>query len=227
LRHGLKGKQLVFAPHAIDNERFFDKDNIHNDQALTWRKNLGIQKSDTVFLYAGKLEYKKAPGLLIRAFIKFENSQVHLIILGNGPLEKKIKLKYSKTRNLHFIDFQNQSQMPVVYRLGDVFVLPSKGPIETWGLSINEAMASSRVIIVSDRCGCGIDLVKKNINGYIFRRTDLKDLVNKMNLVIENKNRLQEMGNKSLEKIKEWSFEKICKQVEKVVLQKIDLSVNQ
>lgn len=218
LRHGVKKRQLVFAPHAIDNERFFDKDNTYTSQAANWRKNLGIQENDIVFLYAGKLEYKKDPDLLIKAFIKLNNPETHLIILGNGPLEKKVKLKYSQTKNLHFIDFQNQSSMPVAYRLGDVLVLPSKGPVETWGLSVNEAMACSRAIIVSDRCGCGIDLVKDNINGYIFRRTNLKDLVNKMKLIIENKYRLSEMGNNSLEIIKEWSFENICSQIEKTVL---------
>jgi len=218
LRHGVKKSQLIFAPHAIDNDRFFDKDNTYNTQAVNWRKNLGIQKNDIVFLYAGKLEYKKDPDLLIKAFIKLNNPETHLIILGNGPLEKKIKFKYSQTKNLHFIDFQNQTNMPVAYRLGDVLVLPSKGPVETWGLAVNEAMACSRVIIVSDRCGCGIDLVKDNINGYSFRRTNLKDLVRKMNLIISNKNKIQEMGNNSLEIIKDWSFEKICSQIEKTVL---------
>lgn len=218
LRHGLKERQLIFAPHAVDNERFFDRDNIYSKRSLEWRNSLGINNTDVVFLYAGKLEYKKNPGLLIRAFIQIQPPKIHLIILGNGPLEKRLKNKYEGINNLHFIDFQNQSQMTVVYRLGDVFVLPSKGPIETWGLSVNEAMASSRAIIVSTRCGCGIDLIKEGVNGYIFRRNNLKDLVNKMNLVIKNKSRLQEMGNKSLEIIKEWSFEKICSPIEQIVL---------
>ena len=219
LRHGIKLNQLIFAPHAIDNDRFFDTTNSYTEQAATWRKNLGIQKDEIVFLYAGKIEYKKDPVLLINAFIKLKTPGTHLIILGNGPLEKKVKLKFSKTRNLHFIDFQNQSNMPVAYRLGDVLVLPSKGPVETWGLSVNEAMACSRAIIVSDRCGCGIDLVKDNINGFIFRRTSLNDLVSKMKLIVENKSRLTEMGNNSLQIIKGWSFEKICSQIEKTVFQ--------
>src|ERR1035437_9285000 len=220
LRHRLKERQLIFAPHAVDNERFFDNDNIYSKKSLEWRYSLGIKNTDVVFLYAGKLEYKKNPSLLIRAFIQIQPPKIHLIILGNGPLEKRLKNKYEAINNLHFIDFQNQSQMPIVYRLGDVFVLPSKGPIETWGLSVNEAMASSRAIIVSNRCGCGIDLIKEGVNGYIFRRNNLKDLVNKMNLVIKNKSRLQEMGNKSLEIIKQWSFDKICSAIEQIVFHK-------
>ena len=50
--------------------------------------------------------------------------------------------------------------MPDIYKTADVFVLPSQG--ETWGLSINEAMASSKAILVSDKCGAAPDLVKDN-----------------------------------------------------------------
>lgn len=220
LRHGVKEKQLIFAPHAVDNERFFDRNGEYETAAKAWREKLGITAEELVFLYAGKLEYKKDPGLLIRAFIKLNNPTAHLIILGNGPLEKKIKNKYALVKNLHFIDFQNQSQMPVVYRLGNVLVLPSKGPIETWGLSVNEAMACSRAIIASDRCGCGIDLIKEGINGYIFTRGKVNDLRKKMNLIVEKKDRLYEMGQQSLRIIKDWSFEHISVQVEKTILEK-------
>ena len=225
LRHGVKEKQLIFAPHAVDNERFYDDNKKYTKEALAWRETLGIKDADLVFLYAGKLEYKKSPELLITAFKHLADNSAHLIIIGNGPLEKKIKKKYKTTKNLHFIDFQNQSQMPAVYRLGQILVLPSKGPVETWGLSVNEAMACSRSIIVSNRCGCGIDLVKDNINGFIFRRTNLKALINKMEFFLNNKNRLIEMGNASLEIIKKWSFDKICEQTENLIFDK-DLKAN-
>lgn len=219
IRHGMKDNQLVFAPHAVDNDRFFDTNDFYRNQALQWRHSLNIKETDLVFLYAGKLEYKKDPVLLIKAFKKIDDPSVHLIILGNGPLETKLKHKYSNVSNLHFIDFQNQSQMPVVYRLGDVLVLPSKGPIETWGLAVNEAMACSRAIIVSNRCGCGIDLVKENINGYIFINSRLKDLLSKMMQIISNNNRLKEMGNNSRDIVKDWSFENISFAIEKILVQ--------
>lgn len=219
LRHGVKEKQLIFAPHAIDNERFFDKDNRYSDDARQWRNRLGIKDTDPVFLFAGKLEDKKSPELLIAAFMLMTDPAAHLIIIGNGPLETRLKSKYKTVKNLHFIDFQNQLQMPVAYRLGQVLVLPSKGPVETWGLSVNEAMACSRAIIVSDRCGCGVDLVKENINGFIFRRTNLKALTSKMSFLLDNKSRLPDMGKASLGIIKEWSFDKICYAIEMVVLQ--------
>ena len=60
---------------------------------MEWRNSLGINNTDIVFLYAGKLEYKKAPELLLSAFRKISYPNAHLIILGNGPLEIKLKRK--------------------------------------------------------------------------------------------------------------------------------------
>ena len=56
------------------------------------------------------------------------------------------------------LPFQNQTRMPVVYRLGDLFVLPS-GFNETWGLAVNEAMACGRPVLVTNRVGCAEDVV--------------------------------------------------------------------
>jgi hypothetical protein len=38
-----------------------------------------------------------------------------------------------------------------------------------------------------------------------------------MKKIINDKERLSEMGSRSLEIIKEWSFDKICNQIEKIV----------
>src|SRR5260370_9047701 len=85
-----------------------------------------------VFLYAGKLQPKKNPSLLIDAFSALKDGS-HLVFVGNGELEVELKRKAETIENVHFMPFQNQSVMPAVYRLGDVFVLSSHGPEETWG----------------------------------------------------------------------------------------------
>jgi glycosyltransferase involved in cell wall biosynthesis len=51
-----------------------------------------------------------------------------------------------------------------------VFVLPST--FEPWGLVVNEVMNAGRPILVSDRVGCGPDLVQPGRNGFIFRVSD-------------------------------------------------------
>ena len=68
--------------------------------------------------------------------------------------------------------------MPLVYRLCDVFILPSKG--ETWGLAVNEAIACGRKVIVSNKCGCAIDLVSNACVGHIFKYNDKNELLGYM-----------------------------------------------
>jgi glycosyltransferase involved in cell wall biosynthesis len=86
----------------------------------------------------------------------------------------------NKLCKINLLPFQDQNQMKLIYRLASVFVLPSSGPNETWGLSINEALASKTPVLVSDKCGCAYDLVLDGINGHVFRSDDVNDLVSKM-----------------------------------------------
>jgi glycosyltransferase involved in cell wall biosynthesis len=56
-----------------------------------------------------------------------------------------------------FTGFLNQTEISQAYVAADVLVLPSDYG-ETWGLVVNEAMASGLTCLVSDRCGCAPDL---------------------------------------------------------------------
>lgn len=185
LTYGLREDQLIFAPHSIDNGRFFVNNEFYEEQALLWRRELRIPDQSIVFVFAGKLEPKKNPLFLIEAFQALSDDRLRLIMVGNGILEKKLKEKAKPDPRIIFIDFQNQSRMPIVYRMGDVFILPSKGPGETWGLSVNEAMACGRPAIVSDACGCCEDLIIDGKTGYSFRSDNLSELKKSMQLFIE------------------------------------------
>ena len=266
LNAGLSANQIIRAPHAIDNERFAGNQSPKNDdaqfdatqspyisvepslkiRAQDWRKELSIAEDTKVFLFAGKLEPKKDPELLIRAFLKLHQKypQTHLVIVGNGILEESLKqcssppqpsagkLNHSTTSTtstastpstpnlqppthnpqlttpnpspITFLPFQNQSIMPLVYRLGDVFVLPSKGPGETWGLAINEAMACGRPVIASDKCGAALDMIKANQNGFVFKAGDENDLYKCMEKIVNAD--LASMGACAQETVKRFSY---------------------
>jgi glycosyltransferase involved in cell wall biosynthesis len=73
-----------------------------------------------------------------------------------------------------FAGFLNQTAVSNAYVAADALVLPSDYT-ETWGLVVNEAMASRLRCIISDRCGCAPDL-----GGYqgnrVFRFGHIEDL---------------------------------------------------
>ena len=214
-KYGLKNEQLSFAPHAIDNKRFAEN---KSSEALQIRQNLLIEYDKLVILFAGKLEEKKAPVQLLEAFLRTNNLNAHLLFVGNGPLETQLKAMAGKSTNVHFVDFQNQLQMPAVYQACDIFCLPSIGPGETWGLAINEAMASGTAVLASDKCGAAIDLVKHYKNGEIFKAGESMDLIDKLEKLLHSgKKALVEMGTNSKLIIESYTFEKQVTVIEEIV----------
>jgi len=250
---GLKEEQLFFAPHTIDNDRFSEDRYI---EASSLRDELSIAPDEMLIIFAGKLEPKKNPELLLAAFIDLDLKNTHLLFIGNGVLEEGLKGKVKELgirverlaekgffdyaqdeiegsleletpsleervkRRIHFLDFQNQTAMPVVYQACDLFCLPSQGPGETWGLAVNEAMAAGKAVLVSDKVGCAADLVKPMINGAIFKSGDLADLKQKLKTLTENKTKLAQMGLASHQIIQDWSFEKQVKAIVNSILNK-------
>ncbi len=209
--YGLKKQQLIWAPHSVDNKRFAEN---FSREALALRTELGIVSNATLILFAGKLQEQKNPEILLRAFEKLNASDTHLLFVGNGALEQRLKELTNNSAmksQITFLDFQNQKKMPVIYQACDVYCLCSNS--ETWGLAVNEAMAAGRAILVSDQVGCAIDLVKNSENGFIFKSNDIADLTKKLNL-LKNKSTLQQMGEASKKIISRWSIEK---QVESIL----------
>jgi len=211
LKHGLNESQLIFAPHAIDNDRFYDKTSEYSQKAKLWRTEIGFTENDKVVIFVGKFEKKKNPLMLIEAAKHFENNDdIKFLFVGNGELENEMRQKAGK--NVHFLPFQNQTQMPIVYRLGNIFCLPSLFN-ETWGLSVNEAMACGLPVIVSNKVGCAVDIVKDGINGCIFESDNIFDLKQKLFFI---ENNISNFVQNSEQIISHWNFEKIAEKIETI-----------
>lgn len=223
LKYGLNEKQLIFAPHAVNNNLFYDVSGIYTAQAMEWRKELGISENELVFLFAGKLEPKKDPEILLNAFLQLPGNDCKLIIVGNGTLEERLKQKAGDNKRVIFLPFQNQSKMPVVYRIGNIFVLPSKGPGETWGLAVNEAMACGLAVLASNKCGCAQDLVQDNKNGFIFKAGNLDDIKGKLLFFKSAPHQAIRFGHESSNIIRDWTYEKIINAVQSVALKSNEL----
>lgn len=216
-KHGLKESQLIKASHAIDNSRFDDDtQKKYEIKAEVWRKELSYKSDDILIVYAGKLDLVKQVGFLIEAFkiaIK-KNTNIRLLIVGNGPLETKLKDMSSHTSEIRFLPFQNQTKMPLLYRMANVFCLPSKS--ETWGLGVNEAMASSRPVLVSDKVGCAKDMVTNGENGFVFKHDNIIELVNILqNLKLQQ---LNQMKARAYKNVQDFNFLNIVEALEKELL---------
>ena len=211
-QYGLTEKQLAPAPHAVDNSRFSNGNDDLENKAAAERKAMQIPGNAIVFLYAGKFYALKQLDVLIAAFKKIKGEHYRLLLYGSGEQEAELKTLAADDTRILFRPFKNQSEMPVVYRTGDVFVLPSMS--ETWGLSVNEAMASGRPAIVSMQCGCAPELIIEGTTGFQFEAGNEQELLKCMQH-FENRNVAAQMGEQALHHIGQFTLERIAETIER------------
>ena len=212
LAHGLRESQLVLAPHAIDNRRFMEPGQDYENRAGEWRKDLGLHTDDLVLLFAGKLENVKNPFFIVSLAEKTKGSGWKFLLVGNGILETSLKERAAANPEVLLLDFQNQLLMPLVYRLGNAVILPSIS--ETWGLAINEAMACGRPVLLSNKAGGAVDLIEDGHNGFMIDPADVDQCARLLTDLAKNRDRLAQMGTASREKIRDFSYERIAREIE-------------
>jgi glycosyltransferase involved in cell wall biosynthesis len=205
--YGVSDKKLFFAPYAVDNNFFFQKNEEIKSRRTELRAKYGFGVGDTVLLFVGKLIEKKRPQDLLLAYRKLvlENPNLKLVFVGDGNLRLDLEKETTNLPGVVFVGFKNQSELPEFYTLADTFVLPS-GMGETWGLVINEAMCFGLPVLVSSLVGCGSNLVKEGKNGFIFQFGDIEDLCVKLKLLVSIPHKMSEFGHESKEVIKKYSF---------------------
>lgn len=142
-----------------------------------------------------------------------------LVLLGDGQLkEQLIRLRdeLGLAEMVLLPGFIQYQELPVYYGLAEALILASTS--ETWGLVVNEAMASGLPVIVSSRCGCALDLVKHGENGFVFDPYDIKALAQHLTYVSSNECPRDLMGNASRRIIEDWDLHlfarNLCKAAE-------------
>ena len=223
--YGVPERKLIFCPYAVDNERFMrsNREYTNSKRIYEFRKNLGISKSDVVILFVGKLIEKKQPMDLLQAYEVLTKSyklkaKSSLVFVGDGALRGEME-KYVKNHNLpnvHFLGFQNQTEISKFYAISDVLVLPS-GAGETWGLAVNEAMCFGLVPVVSDLVGCAPDLVQHGENGFIFPLGDSDALASYLRELAVYGAKRESFSKKSFEIIQGYSYDKDIEAIAEVL----------
>ena len=111
-------------------------------------------------------------------------------------------------RHVYLTGFINQTAISAYYTVADVFVMCS-GAGETWGLSVNEAMNFEKPVIVSRTSGCGADLVKNGVNGFLFETGNTAELADCLRMTLEDDAFRLSAGKRSGQIIRDYSIEQV------------------
>jgi glycosyltransferase involved in cell wall biosynthesis len=165
------------APHAVDNGFFARTSSPHRtpDARMAARVSWGLEPQAFVVLFVGKLEPKKRPLDLIRAMGGL-GSRASVLVVGTGELMTACRGEADRLGlRAAWAGFLNQSELGRAYAVADCLVLPSDWA-ETWGVVVNEALATGLPCVVADRVGCAPDLVTQGKTGEVFPTGNLAEL---------------------------------------------------
>jgi glycosyltransferase involved in cell wall biosynthesis len=203
LRLGYRDEQMAMAPYGVDNRRFAEQAGVARSARDVLRVRWGIPSDAFCFLSVGKFVPKKRPLDLVAAVVELQRRlpqrRLHLLWVGSGELAAALQagcaIAYDGAGGVRipapadqrpaasFVGFINQSEIGNAYAAADALVLPSDAK-ETWGLVVNEAMASGLPCVVSDACGCAEDLVQPLRPDLCFPVGDIDALVNALAAVV-------------------------------------------
>lgn len=197
--YGVGRDRMFSAPYFVDNARFAVAAGALLAQRPALRARWHIRDGAVCFLYAGKLEPKKRILDLLEALrlvcARGNAASVHLLVVGTGALMDQAQAAAAGLP-VTFAGFLNQTEMPAAYVAADALVLPSDDG-ETWGLVVNEAMACGRPALVSDRVGCGPDLIVPGQTGEVFPLGNVPALAEQLAKWAATPERLVAMGERA------------------------------
>ena len=198
---GVPEEKIEVIYPGVDMERF--KPGKKSEYLLA--KN-NIPKNSFVILYVGKIvSWKGVHNLVYAARILKQRGVKDFVVAvaGKGAQKENMEklIKESGTEdNFRFLDFVSYDDMPEVYRMADVFALPSY-PTMTWqeqfGMVLIEALASGKPVI-STMSG-GIPEVIEDA-GILIPSGDYFQLAENILKLIKDDNLRGALGRKALER---------------------------
>ncbi len=147
-----------------------------------------------LLLFVGRLRYYKGLDTLIRALPQIP---ARLAVVGTGPMEVEWKALASEAGvadRIAWLGEAPDADLPALYHLADLFVLPASHPSEAFGLVQVEAMAAGLAVVCTE-LGTGTSYVNQDgMTGRVVPPRDPAALAAAINDLLDNPDRRAAMG---------------------------------
>ncbi|OPZ15721.1 MAG: Alpha-D-kanosaminyltransferase [candidate division BRC1 bacterium ADurb.BinA364] len=157
----------------------------------------GMNASNLLFLYVGRLHERKGLMQLLEAWAEVERlkpNAASLALVGDGDRMDALQRYCAERalRNVHFAGRVPYGELPAYYASADAFVIPTLE--DNWSLVVPEAMAAGLPVLCSKYNGCWPELVQEGANGWVFDPLDRADTLAALTKAIDGSAALPAMG---------------------------------
>lgn len=160
LDHGCSDKKIVIANNCVDNQDFLSVKRKFEPHRQSIRDALQIPDNALALIFVGQLiPRKRVEETLDACAVVNSRREVHLLIVGSGPLEHYLKAKAKRLGYnwVHFLGFADRERLAQLYVASDAAVLLSDD--EPWGMVINEAMLFGKPFLASKDVAAAVELI--------------------------------------------------------------------
>jgi 1,2-diacylglycerol 3-alpha-glucosyltransferase len=204
--YGEPERKIFIAPNAVDIELFCRLSETARKDETTQRR--ALQLPSRFFLYVGRLVPEKGVFDLLRSYGTLApnlRAKVGLVFVGDGVARSELERRAVTIipGSILVTGFKQRDQLPTYYGLADAFVFPTH--TDTWGLVVNEAMASGLPVISTEAAGCAADLVTDHWNGRVVLTGDIYRLSSAMQDLASDDHSRALMSLRSRERILKYS----------------------
>tara|TARA_B100000963_G_C22632957_1_gene675956 strand:+ start:202 stop:1227 length:1026 start_codon:yes stop_codon:yes gene_type:complete len=214
IKKGINKNKIFKIPIGIDLRKFHFstiKEKIENKK----KKNLkdfmvvGSFQKDGIGWGDGMLPKRiKGPDIFVKIIKKISKKQkVHVILTGPARGYVKKKLTEAKISFSHYF-FNNYKDVIKLYSLIDIYIVSSR--VEGGPRSILESMASG-VVIFSTKVGQAEEIIKNNINGYLYDTKNIDSIANKAIKIFKDSSKREKILKKAKKTVVNFSYAKTRK----------------
>jgi len=173
-----------------------------------------------VVIYPTRLIPGKGVDTALEAFRSLQSEPLVLLLIGSGPLGefcREFILKHGLT-NVVMKPWLQRTELSKYYQLSDILIFPTL--MDTWGLTINEAMAYGLPVVTTPMAGAAHDLVHDGENGFTVRPNEPGALAERLRLLAQDSALRTRLGLRSRDLIVSYTIprmaEKFVEAVEKL-----------
>lgn len=180
-----------------------------------------------ILLTIARLDRRKGHDRVIRALPHLPGDVVYLIG-GKGREEPRLRQlanDLNVAHRVHFLGFVPDSDLPALYNLCDVFVMPNRvtegtalaGDIEGFGISFIEAGACEKPV-VAGRSGGAVEAVLHEQTGLLVDPTSETDIACAISRLLDNPELAHRLGRQARQRIlREFDWRILARQVEAIL----------
>lgn len=167
------------------------------------------------FLFVGQLIPRKGIDVLINLIDYLEHNykdKWEFEIIGDGELKEHLHSSIKDYKSVKYLGLINDSKiLEEYYENSHVLFLPSY--FDGWGAVVNEALAKSCSLLLSNKVYAANCLLEEGVNGYLFNPKDFETLKQKVDQYFFNKDILQKHFKQSYGIYNEWNSQNAAYEV--------------